>query len=253
MMKLSYTVLATCYAVTMLCFASSSFAQSPRAEREDAIEDEPLTEQLPPGIKVRAFIHRPRVVEPNHLGQCTDDNSNPTTFGLTGWHLSGPITWSLNPATVPASIGNAASGIIQAAFDTWGSGIFNPGPDAPRVKAAKFDGVNVIMWKRLGASSIGVTYVWYYTSSGEVAEVDTLFNSRYPWAIFPNGADCQTTLDAYDFQNIATHEFGHWIGLDDRYGENEKDLTMYGFGAGGEIKKRTLEQGDINGKNNILP
>jgi hypothetical protein len=239
-----------------LFMASYLFAQSSRANREAEIEAEPLTEKLPRGIKVRAFIHRPRVVEPNHLGECTSDDSDPTGFGPTGWHLSGPITWRLNPTTVPASIGNAASGIIQAAFDTWGPNIFGQGEDAPRVKAAKLDGVNVIMWKRLSASTIGVTYVWYYTSSGEVAEVDTIFNNRYSWAVFENVPDCQNAPgdpDAYDLQNIAVHEFGHWIGLDDLYGDADKDLTMFGFGAGGEVKKRTLEQGDIDGKNSLLP
>jgi hypothetical protein len=45
-------------------------------------------------------------------------------------------------------------------------------------------------------------------------------------------------------QNIATHEFGHWIGLGDVYAE---DLTMYLLGAGGELKKRSPETGDNNG------
>jgi hypothetical protein len=68
--------------------ASYLFAQSSRANREAEIEQGPLTEKLPRGIKVRAFIHRPRVVEPNHLGECTLDDSDPTGFGPTGWHLS---------------------------------------------------------------------------------------------------------------------------------------------------------------------
>ncbi len=76
---------------------------------------------------------------------------------------------------------------------------------------------------------------------------------RYPWAIFPNSPDCQTSPDAYDLQNIATHEIGHWIGLDDLFDDSDKDLTMYAFGAGGEVKKRTLGQGDISGKNQLAP
>ena len=84
--------------------------------------------------------------------------------------------------------------------------------------------------------------------------MDTAFNSRYPWRIFSGTADCSTTtVDAYDLQNIATHEFGHWIGLDDLYDTADKDLTMYGFGAGGELKKRTLGEGDNNGANSVAP
>lgn len=253
MMKLGYVLGVACCAITMLCPPFFSYAQSSRSQGDAADEDDPFQQPLPPGIRVRAFIHRPRVVEPNHLGQCTPDTSDPTTYGLTGWHLSGPIIWRLNPNTVPASIGRAAAATIQQAFDNWQPGIATQGSNASQVKAAKFDGINVVMWKRLSAGTIGVTYVWYYTSSGEVAEVDTLFNSRFPWAIFTGTDDCQNSPDAYDLENIATHELGHWIGLDDRYGADEKDLTMYGFGAGGEIKKRTLERGDRTGKALVLP
>jgi hypothetical protein len=98
-----------------------------------------------------------------------------------------------------------------------------------------------------------VTYVWYYTATGEVAEVDTAFNSRYPWAIFSSSGECQSSPDAYDVQDIATHEFGHWVGLDDLYDDADKDLTMYGFGAGGELKKRTLGTGDADGANAVAP
>jgi transposase len=34
---------------------------------------------------------------------------------------------------------------------------------------------------------------------------------------------------------------------------SEKDLTMYGFGAGGELKKRTLGTGDADGANAVAP
>ncbi|HEX2227921.1 MAG TPA: hypothetical protein VHM64_12335, partial [Candidatus Binatia bacterium] len=100
----------------------------------------------------------------------------------------------------------------------------------------------------------GLTFVWYSRISGEVLEVDTLFNKRYPWANFTGSDECQKSLDApdaYDLQNIATHEFGHWAGLDDLFENTDKDLTMYGFGAGGEIKKRTLETGDRSGASEV--
>jgi len=50
-----------------------------------------------------------------------------------------------------------------------------------------------------------------------------------------------------DFENIATHEIGHSVGLDDLYSDECSEQTMYGYAVNGETKKRTLEDGDING------
>lgn len=50
-----------------------------------------------------------------------------------------------------------------------------------------------------------------------------------------------------DFANIATHELGHSVGLADLYTSECSEVTMYGYADYGEIKKRTLEDGDITG------
>jgi hypothetical protein len=226
-------------------------AQSQEADDDD--DDDVLGHPPPPGVELRVFIHRPRVLKPNHLGTCTqtsDDQEN--HFDVTRWHLSGPIIWRLNRSTVPKSLTGSVDGILDASFNTWYPGIFSQGPDT-NARAARLDKVNAILWRNLSRSTVGVTYAWYSRSSGELVEVDTLFNRRYPWAIFPDSPDCQSSPDAYDLQNFATHEFGHWVGLDDLYDDSDKDLTMYGFGAGGEVKKRTLGRGDDRGKSRLAP
>ena len=50
-----------------------------------------------------------------------------------------------------------------------------------------------------------------------------------------------------DFENIATHELGHAVGLGDLYTSECSEQTMYGYAGYGEIKKRDLEAGDIAG------
>lgn len=160
--------------------------------------------------------------------------------------------WSLNRSTVPSSVSSNVDSVLHQSFNTWYSGVFSQGPDT-RAKRAKFDQVNAILWKKMGRSTLGSTFVWFSKFSGEVLEVDTIFNKKLPWANFSNSPDCQTSFHAYDLQNIATHEFGHWVGLDDLYDDSDKDLTMYGFGAGGEVKKRTLGRGDISGKDELEP
>ena len=252
--KLSFGVIAILLAVTILWFGSLALAAQSQSADD---EDDTLEQRLPPGISVRAFIHRPRVVEHNHLGTCTETtNDNINDFGLTGWHLPANITWKLNQSSVPATITAAlAESTIQSSFATWsklaGTSFIDDGSTS--VKNTRLDGTNAVLWKRLGASTIGVTYVWYYTSTGDVAEVDTAFNSRYPWRVFTDGGDCSVQYDAYDLQNIATHEIGHWVGLEDLYDTADKDLTMYGFGAGGELKKRSLGTGDVSGAQAVAP
>lgn len=257
-MKIYKVVVSVLCAVVFAGFLPGlASAQSQRrSEREGTVENDPLEQPLPRGIRVRAFIHRPRVVEPNHLGTCDPITTDSSNYGLTGWHLPSSITWKLNASTVPESIGASdAFTVFTKAFDTWHAAdsgkVFVYG-GTTTAKNARFDGVNAVFWGRLSPWTIGVTYVWYYTSTGLVAEVDTVFNKRYPWAIFPDGAECQSSPDAYDLQDIATHEFGHWIGLDDLYNTADTDLTMYGFGAGGELKKRTLGTGDFNGAANVV-
>ena len=40
---------------------------------------------------------------------------------------------------------------------------------------------------------------------------------------------------------------GHIFGLDDLYDSGDQDLTMYGYGDRGELKKDTLGDGDTLG------
>jgi hypothetical protein len=220
-------------------------------------------EKLPPGMAERVFIHMPNARKhPSHLGICSASSQDTVNdFGLTGWHIpAGGMKWKLNPATVPSTNGltpEAVQSTLAKAFQTWSTA----DPDkvftydgTTSVTRSRLDFINTVLWRRISIGAIGITYVRYYTATGIVADVDTVFNDRHPWAIFdPQNGECQSTPDAYDVQDIATHEFGHWIGLDDLYADTEKDLTMYGYGAGGELKKHTLGQGDVTGATTVAP
>lgn len=214
---------------------------------------------LPPGITGRIFVYRipGKDRPPPSLGTCTLDSSNPTAYGLAGWKMpSEGLTWSLNSATLPSGMTLAGTQpALAAAFSAWTSA------DSAKkftyagqttIQRPKLDSQNIVMWGNLGSGTIAVTYI-RYNSDKVVVDVDTVFNSRYPWYVFAPTRDCMATPVAYDVQDIGTHEFGHWIGLDDLYGQEDKDLTMYGYGAGGELKKRSLAQGDIDGANAVAP
>jgi len=87
----------------------------------------------------------------------------------------------------------------------------------------------------------------YYSYSGStLTDCDTVFNTYYSWSTSGQAG-------YYDVQNIATHELGHWLQLNDLYGGGDTEKTMYGYSATGETKKRTLESDDLSGINYIYP
>ncbi|HOX26884.1 MAG TPA: FlgD immunoglobulin-like domain containing protein [Candidatus Krumholzibacteria bacterium] len=100
------------------------------------------------------------------------------------------------------------------------------------------DGYNVICGLNRGNNGkLATTTYWY--SGSRVLEADMEFNLYYPWG---NGVS-----GAYDRQNIATHEFGHFLVLNDLYAYADRYKTMYGYAGLGETLKRTLHSDDIAG------
>lgn len=93
---------------------------------------------------------------------------------------------------------------------------------------------------------IAVTVTWGYfrgpPQSREITEFDIMFDIDFTWGDAELG-----DMSVMDLQNIATHEFGHGVGLADLYADECSEQTMYGYATYGETIKRTLESGDIAG------
>jgi len=106
------------------------------------------------------------------------------------------------------------------------------------------DGDNEVYFGSVNGA-IAVTVVWgifYGPPKGrELVEWDMIFNEAgYDWSSSGEG-------EKMDFENIATHELGHSCGLGDLYTSSCTEETMYGYATYAEIKKQTLEAGDIAG------
>ena len=207
-------------------------------------------------IKLRVFVHSPgKPIITSSCAATIDDQVN--DYGLTGWHMpTGGMDFQINYSSVPRNlVGTNFAIAIDNSFATWHSADSKQtfvDSGSTLAKNAKLDGTNAVLFKKINRQAIAITYVWYY-SSGELAEADTIFNSGYKWSINnPALGDCISSL-TYDVQNIATHEFGHWVGLDDLYDSADKDLTMYGYGDLGELKATSLGLGDITGANTVVP
>lgn len=87
---------------------------------------------------------------------------------------------------------------------------------------------------------------WFDPQTGEIFDSDIIFNTAYSWAVTGDS-------DKLDVQNIATHELGHSLALDDLYRAADSEKTMYGYGTEGETKKRTLEADDMAGIVSLYP
>ena len=103
---------------------------------------------------------------------------------------------------------------------------------------------NVISFGDYGNSGvIGVTSIWLKRTgrTRQIVEFDILFNTDYIWG------DASIDPTKMDLQNIAIHEIGHGLGLDDIYLSTCSAVTMFGYSGYGETDKRTLETPDITG------
>ena len=204
-------------------------------------------------VRLRVFVHYPRDPAKSQPPTCNRSSiTTPSDFGLAGWRLAGNTDYYVNVGSIPAGVENGMMA-IRNSFQVWatasGSQVdFAPGTTT--VNSARRDYLNIVAWGNVKyGQAIAVAYIWWDQATGQVLEVDTIMSSRLPWH-YTSGVDPDVECGdfcCYDVQNILTHEVGHWMGLDDLYNAADKDLTMYGYGAKGELKKDTLGSGDVEG------
>ncbi len=171
----------------------------------------------------------------------TDDSMSNPTYSLLDWHWSGTAKYYVNPKNAMGLSTTTLTNTIKASANTWDAEtnavVFSYSGTTTRT-AGKYDHQNVVSMGRYRNGVIGVTYLW--SIGGNLVETDTILNTLYSWSL--TGAS-----NKMDVQNIMTHEFGHWCGLDDLYSGSDYWLTMYGYSNYGVTYQRTLGLGDING------
>lgn len=201
----------------------------------------------PQDVELVTHIHYPR----GHQGEARPGGgpgggSCPSrTFGM--WP-SLAVAFRANVAHPAVSDADAFLAGVTGAVRAWDdlSGLVTSVSSDDTVVNSTFvtstmDGVNAITFEDLtGTSSqgaIAVTWTWRNRATKAIVEADMSMNTAYPW-------NTDGTPGFMDVQNIATHEAGHAFGLDH---VSEPEHTMYTYGSAGEVKKRTLECGDIAG------
>jgi len=172
--------------------------------------------------------------------------------GLHWW--DGPYTNGIAATGIKYYVNTKSPDVVaavKAAFETWDDQVtvelFDDNAEMiSKVAGNRYDGKNVLSWGALRPGIVAVCYVWYYSGSLEIVEFGIVFNKLYAWGIDPDG-EGPTTINAFDIQNVATHEAGHTLSLNDLYMSEASELTMYGYTSIGETKKQSLGLGDKNG------
>ena len=165
--------------------------------------------------------------------------------------------WVVNPSNPSGMSESSVLSTLSSAIGDWENAasfnILGGGTTTTQTLVADTsspdDQNEVYLGEIADSSTIGVTIVWGYfrghPSWRELIEWDQIYNeSNYDWSEDCTAEDCTAKMD---FPNIAIHELGHSVGLDDLYDSTCSEMTMYGYGTEGETKKRDLEDGDING------
>lgn len=158
------------------------------------------------------------------------------------------VGYRINPSGGPS--GSIAA--IQASMQTWSdvsTSTFSFTYDGETTSSDHgiMDFTNVITFGEMSDPNVlAENAFWFFSSSGEMIDSDIMFNTNQPW-------DTTGTSDAFDVQNVNTHELGHSLSLDHVDGPSDTEKTMYPYASLGETKKRDLDQDDIDGITYLYP
>ena len=165
---------------------------------------------------------------------------------------SSPVTFYVNPVNADVSQ-TAAASALQTAMNAWGdqSGAafrYQYGGTATDTATA-MDNRNVVFFRNTtNGSAIATTYSWW-NSSNQLLDSDIIFWDG-GFNFFTGASGCGVLPNAAYIEDVATHEFGHALGLNH---STATDATMYPSYSYCSQAFRTLATDDINGARALYP
>lgn len=223
-------------------FLSLIFLSPVQAENSSQAQDKgPLTKITFIHYKKNFAKPVPDAAKGSSKGTCYSYIATGAKWKTTEGYIVNPTGSNLDASFVTQAIDN---GVAQ--WEMYGgSNIFGTS-SSDLTAVTGFDNKNVVNFGSYSDNNaIAVTTVWGYfggdPSTREIVEWDMLFNNYYTYG------DASTNGSVMDLQNIATHELGHSAGMGDLYSSSCSIQTMFGYSGYGEIIKRDLNNGDIQG------
>ena len=221
----------------------------------DGIPVTSLTAEITPAglVVMRQFLATTETTGGDKVDQCTDPTFVPT--GASWREEDLPMRWHVRMRSIPTGLNKDRTvWRLRTAHQAWRDA-YNKCNEPDRVKfnfmyegktrrSVKFDHRNVIEFDRMKSNALALSYTWY--SGTRLLDADLRFNKAYNWTnILGHGWQ-------YQVLEVATHEIGHHIGLDD-LGDPHGALTMFGRIGKGDLRKTSLGRGDIRGGATLSP
>ncbi len=176
---------------------------------------------------------------------------------LTVKWKSFPVTWQLNPSQGSNVTGSRTQAeIIVQSFQAWQSAStasvsLTQGADVDKSLGVKIDGFNVITTvpgnsalQTLPTGVLAKTFV-SFLDNGTITEADMFFNPTEQFSTNATGIGNNA-----DLQSVATHEAGHFLGMDHA---TNMSSTMFWVVDRGFTYPRTLSADDIAGISTVYP
>ncbi|MAG22424.1 MAG: hypothetical protein CL943_03945 [Candidatus Diapherotrites archaeon] len=203
-------------------------------------------------------VCEPELGEKNNCSDCSGGGTNTGESTCYGFLAKGAKWKTTEPYVVnPSNTSGLNEAFVASNLDTdiakWenaaGTNIIGAGSVTSDLLVADMvatDGKNEVYFGSISDSgAIAITIVWGIfrgpPGQRELVEWDQVYDQvDFNWS-------SSGEAGKMDFENIATHELGHSVGLGDLYTVECLEETMYGYASEGETKKRTLESGDITG------
>jgi len=215
----------------------------------------------PPEIEVVTFVNTPYWTSPPWYPHECDENAD--TYRL----VMGGVQWGILPVDCAVYTSEAPAGAFDAirpAFAEWdgqtSTDIYGSiGEDSTTTPPGlAVDDSNTVSWGHIDGpgGTIAMTQFVFWANTKELIEFDIIFDHDEVWLatddseVLPDPSDPGDPYPAtgqFDVWNVATHELGHTLVLDDLRSPKDGALTMHAYTWPGDDVKRTLGLGDILG------